>query len=159
MKKAALFLLSALVFSMNINALEMTAGQRQVTAPKTTAYQKAANIKANKVLKCQSKFMFYIPSHDDADEDGCVEKPVEGVKEVKICLENEYCEGTPLLCASLAPDSAATVPNSESNPIVFGSWSNSECGTSGSGWHNKHSSCHANRGNRYAKCSWVLFVE
>lgn len=43
-----------------------------------------------------------------------------------------------------------------SAPIVFGSWANSQCGTSGTGWHSGLSSCSTATGNGLAQCRWVL---
>lgn len=77
---------------------------------------------------------------------------------LKICKENDNCAWTPLLCWARSPDSYQVMsPDSNLNwPIIFWSWSNSQCGTSGTGWHTGLSSCSTGTGTWQAKCDWVL---
>ena len=81
-----------------------------------------------------------------------------GTSGVKICLENENCSGTPILCGAKAPDDSETMASTASNPIIFSSWKNDQCKTSGTGWHTSISSCGLGGGNGYNKCSWVLMA-
>ena len=75
----------------------------------------------------------------------------------KTCAENDNCAGTPVLCYASAPDSTSMVSAATAAvPIVYGAWSNSQCGTSGTGWHAKISSCSSGTGTGFGKCLWVL---
>ena len=90
---------------------------------------------------------------------GTGEVTVSAVGFGKICLENENCSGTVKLCAGSAPDgSSVVVPGTGGlSNASFGSWSNPQCGSSGSGWHiSPFSSCGTGSGNLIVRCSWVL---
>ena len=73
------------------------------------------------------------------------------------CLENDNCSGTPISCAALTPDTNTTV-TSPPYTIAYGSWSNTQCGISGTGWHiagTGISSCGTGSGTKYARCTSV----
>ena len=73
------------------------------------------------------------------------------------CLENDNCAGTVLSCNYSAPDGSGTLANSLSKPVSFGSWSNSQCSTAGTGWHQGGiSSCSTGQGSTNAKCTSVV---
>ncbi len=74
---------------------------------------------------------------------------------LRICAENDPCSGTPILCGAHAPDGAATVM-SPRHPIRYGSWSNGPCGTSGTGWYSRISTCSTGSGSGHSRCLWVL---
>jgi len=74
------------------------------------------------------------------------------------CFENDNCAGTVLSCNYSAPDApGGNLANSPSKPVSFGSWSNSQCGTAGTGWHQGGiSSCSTGQGSTNAKCTSVV---
>ncbi len=72
------------------------------------------------------------------------------------CLENDNCAGTVISCNYNAPDGSGTLANGPSYPVTFGSWSNSQCGTSGTGWHQPVSSCGTGAGSTNNKCTSVV---
>lgn len=77
---------------------------------------------------------------------------------LKYCWENDNCTGTVKLCWARSPDSQNTV-SSDDFTITFWSWSNTQCGTSWTGWHvagSGYSSCSTGAGTKYAVCDWVL---
>src|SRR3989344_6038569 len=74
------------------------------------------------------------------------------------CLTNNNCPGTVLSCNYWAPDApGGNLANSPSKPVSFGPWSNIQCGTSGTGWHQGGiSSCSTGQGSTNAKCTSVV---
>jgi len=73
----------------------------------------------------------------------------------KICLENEYCSGTPKICAYFRNTSG--VVSADDYSVSFGSWSNSQCGLSGSGWHvDNINSCGTGSGLKQLPCAFVI---
>src|SRR3989344_754388 len=74
------------------------------------------------------------------------------------CSENNNCPGTVLSCNYWAPDApGGNLANSPSKPVSFGPWSNIQCGTSGTGWHQGGiSSCSTGQGSTNAKCTSVV---
>ena len=92
------------------------------------------------------------------DEDGAnctdLSNGIGGTTE-QTCTENQYCEGTVISCNAWAPDGSATV-TSPPNTILYGSWSNTQCGTSGTGWYTTLSSCSSGSGTTYARCDSVV---
>lgn len=71
------------------------------------------------------------------------------------CAETNHCSGTPVSCNGVAPDSTATVSSPPSS-IQYGSWSNPQCGTSGTGWYvTGFSSCSTGTGSGAARCTSV----
>jgi hypothetical protein len=83
------------------------------------------------------------------------------------CLETEgpnVCPGTPFACALRGDDAdqnggdIALSGTSEMNgrEILFGEWANTQCGTSGSGWHVAWGSCGTNQGTRHKRCASVI---
>jgi hypothetical protein len=68
-------LLSALLLSVQVHGLEMTTKQPAVGAVqfnKSPAQQVLNDSLLNKILACNAKKMFYVPSDPTADADGCV---------------------------------------------------------------------------------------
>jgi len=73
----------------------------------------------------------------------------------KICLENEYCSGTPKICAYFRNTSG--VVSADDYSVSFGSWSNPQCGLSGSGWHvDNIDSCSIDSGLKQLSCAFVI---
>src|SRR3989344_4272861 len=74
------------------------------------------------------------------------------------CLTNNNCAGTVISCNYWAPDApGGNLANSPSKPVSFGPWSNIQCGTSGTGWHQGGiSSCSTGQGSTNAKCTSVV---
>lgn len=79
----------------------------------------------------------------------------------KVCLEDDHCSGTPLLCgAELAGSDASSTPFlTVTNNIQFGSWSNTQCGSSGTGWSASTGTCGTGTGSGLSRCRWVLVEE
>src|SRR3989344_3523652 len=74
------------------------------------------------------------------------------------CSENNNCPGTVISCNYWAPDApGGNLANSPSKPVSFGPWSNIQCGTSGTGWHQGGiSSCSTGQGSTNARCTRVV---
>lgn len=80
-----------------------------------------------------------------------------------LCLESSLCDGdndgladgTPILCM-LGIDSdfpgGGLANCSATSPCIFGPWSNSQCGTGGTGWHVSAGSCGTGQGSRMKRC-------
>lgn len=74
----------------------------------------------------------------------------------RYCTENQNCGGTPVLCKAVGGgvNGVYAVPYSQPS---FGSWSNTQCGLSGSGWSSSSmSSCGTGAGTKRVRCDWVV---
>src|SRR5690606_5411256 len=82
---------------------------------------------------------------------------------VKVCAENDNCTGTPIFCNAQLAGSDATALGQTIMPIYssiqFGSWSNTQCGASGTGWSAVSGSCSTGTGSMRARCTWVMVQE
>ncbi|MGH7964113.1 MAG: hypothetical protein ACRERD_20215 [Candidatus Binatia bacterium] len=79
------------------------------------------------------------------------------------CGEYELCAGKAVICVLAgddADDGAGMLMHLgvETQEIVFGQWSNQECGSSGKGWHAEVGSCGTHQGVRYKRCTSVFVV-
>ena len=82
-----------------------------------------------------------------------------GLSKIKACSYKDNCPGTVVACRYSAPDASGVIAINSSQPVFFGPWSNDSCGTSGTGWYSRISTCSTGVGNGYAKCNWVIVRE
>jgi hypothetical protein len=79
------------------------------------------------------------------------------------CSENDPCDvnldglvdGTPTRCiVGVDPDfpGGSESACSMETPCLFGPWSNQQCGTEGTGWHQASGTCGSNQGSRMKRC-------
>ncbi len=78
-----------------------------------------------------------------------------------VCVENDACTGKPTVVACILAGDDSDTAGARGNPsftgpFLFGSWSNPQCATSGSGWHSPLGTCGSGAGSGDKRCQHVI---